>query len=72
MGHKPTILTAFAEPASGPGWSNTPVWYVLRDEHGKLTLECLQPEDQTPEMVNLYDVSRAAHTAMTRAVKRKS
>lgn len=64
------IVCAFAEPSFGPGWANAPIWFVTRNGNGNLTLECLQPAEQTAEMQTLYKVSAAAHSAMTSAVER--
>jgi hypothetical protein len=52
-----TVVTAFAEPASGPGWANCPIWVILRDRQGDLHMKCIQPEEQSPEMVVLYSIS---------------
>lgn len=62
------VLTAYAESASGPGWANWPIWYIVRNDDGTLTEGCLQPQEQTSEMFTLYRVSAAAHEAMTAAV----
>lgn len=35
-----TVVTAFAEPAAGPGWANTPVWVILQRADGTFTREC--------------------------------
>ncbi len=44
----------------------------LKDRRFKLKrLECLQPEDLTREIWALYEVSQAAHKAMTNAVTAK-
>ncbi len=64
-----TIVTAYAEHASGPGWSNVPIWVIIRTQGHSLRIECVQPEDQTPTMIALYKVSEAAHLSMTQAVK---
>jgi hypothetical protein len=61
------IVTAYAEPAAGPGWSNQPLWVIVR-RGGELFEECLQPHEQTAEMLTLYQVSAAAHSAMRGAV----
>jgi len=65
-----TIVTAFADRCSGPGWSNSPVLVVVRDEKQKLRMEYLQPREQSGEIAALYDTSQAAHRAMVRAVER--
>lgn len=64
------IITAFAEAASGPGWGNQPI-IVVTDNGGKYELEYIQPDEQTAEMMTLYQVSEAAHLAMTAAVRRR-
>ena len=65
------ILAAYAEPASGPGWSNTPIWVIVRSRYdGAIRLECIQPQEQSAEMQVLYRVSSAAHEAMTHWVRR--
>lgn len=63
------VLTAFAERASGPGWSNRPLWIVIVSPTDGIRVECIQPDDHTPAMIALYDVSEAAHSAMMRAVE---
>lgn len=67
-----TILTAYAESAKGPGWSNQPIWVIVyHPPTGEIRRECLQPEDHTPEISALYSVSEAAHRAMTSEVAYK-
>jgi len=63
-----TVITAFAEYANGPGWSNRPVWLIVRNSKGILRQDCIQPEDQTNEIITLYSTSAAIHKAMTDAV----
>lgn len=62
------IVTAFAETASGPGWSNTPIWIIVQDANGSLRRECLQPDEQSEWMRWLYTTSEVAHVAMSKAV----
>jgi len=64
-----TIVTAFADYASGPGWANRPIWVIVRGADLKLREECIQPEQHTADMVALFSVSHAAHSAMTGAVR---
>lgn len=64
-----SIVCAYARPASGPGWSNFPLWVIVMNGDKELRTECLQPEQQTPEMLTLYNVNLAAVTALTQAVK---
>jgi len=63
------ILTAYAERATGPGWANRPVWLIVAGADGKIRQECFQPYEQTVDMGTLYDISEAAHKAMTSAAK---
>lgn len=51
------VVTAFAEPACGPGWSNSPVWVICRNCDGSFYMECIQPEDQTRDMRLLYRIT---------------
>ena len=63
------IVAVVAEPASGPGWSNTPLWVIVQDENGKLRRECLQPEEQSDEIRLLYGVAAQVHRVMCAAVE---
>jgi hypothetical protein len=63
-----TVVTAWATREHGPGWSNTPVWVLLRADDGRLRVECIQPEEQSAAMRTLHGVSAAAAGAMTAAV----
>lgn len=62
------IVTAFAEYVSGPGWSNQPIWVIVRGNDGALREECIQPDQQTADMHTLFSVSAAAHRSMYAAV----
>ena len=64
-----TIVTAYAQSESGPGWGNSPVWVIVLDREGKMRQECIQPKDQTEGMILLYGVSQAAHLMMKRVVE---
>ena len=65
-----TIITAFAERASGPGWANSPIWVIVENRvSGRMRRECIQPQDQTPQMGWMYCISAAAHASMTDAVR---
>jgi hypothetical protein len=64
------IITAYAQKAHGPGWSNQPVWVVVRSRlDSSYRLECLQPDEFSMNIWALYDVSEAAHKAMVEAIK---
>jgi len=63
------IVTAWPESVSGPGWANRLIWVLVQDGNGKLRRECLQPDEQTSEMLSLFAVAAAASNAITTAVK---
>lgn len=67
------VLAIVPEYASGPGWSNRPLWvYIARRATGttlSVREECLQPEEWTREINALFPILAAAHGAMMRAVR---
>lgn len=64
------VIAAWAAPASGPGWANSPILVLrLRAGTNKYRVDYIQPEDQTPEMRCLYGPSAAMHKAMKKAVE---
>jgi hypothetical protein len=66
-----TVVAVAAEPASGPGWSNTPLWIIVKSSlDGKLRAECLQPEEQGDEIRLLYGIAAKVHASMIGAVER--
>ena len=66
-----TLLAAWAEPASGPGWANQPVWCLFRDTRdGSHVVHGLQPHEVSAEVMQFYRISAAAHLEMTSAVQR--
>ncbi len=56
-GGYPRVVTAYAQPAAGPGWANSPVYVIMEGEDRKLYQECIQPDEQTKEMRILYRLS---------------
>lgn len=68
LGKHERIVCAYAQPASGPGWANAPLWLIVRGEDGRLREECLQPEQQGKEVEQLYAVSAALHYALLSAL----
>lgn len=69
LGKHDRIVTAYAQRASGPGWSNSPLWVIVRDGDGKLREECIQPEERTAPLHWLYDVAEAAHISVLAALQ---
>ena len=69
LGAHEHIVTAWAQPAAGPGWANQPLYLLIRDSNGKLRTECLQPDEQTAEMRTLYGISAHVHSQLTRSAE---
>jgi hypothetical protein len=65
IGEHDEIICAFAQPAGGPGWSNQPLWVIVRSRlDGSLRQECLQPEEFDMYIWTLYDISAAVSAQM--------
>jgi hypothetical protein len=58
------VVCAWAERASGPGWSNFPVWVIVEDYNGEMHRECLQLHEQTNEILACRGVSEEVHASM--------
>jgi hypothetical protein len=69
LGEHDHVVTAFAQRASGPGWSNTPLWVIIQDGDGKLRRECLQPDEQSHTMMLLYNLSNSLNSQLTAEVE---
>ena len=63
------IIAVVAEPASGPGWSNTPLWIIVQDSNGKFRRECLQPDEQSHGIRVLYPTAAAVHGSLVKEVE---
>lgn len=63
------IVTAWAEYVGGPGWSNAPIWVIVKGADGVLRQECIQPNDQTEGMYYLFSASAAVSSSMTGVVR---
>lgn len=59
------IVTAYAQSASGPGWSNTPVWVIVRGADHNLREVCLQPGEQSEAMRFIYAIAAEVNARMT-------
>jgi len=68
---KRNIVVAWAENCSGPGWRNTLIWYIERLPDGKLEQNCLQPEEQTRDMLNIFSYSAMSASQLTNMVSNK-
>lgn len=55
-----TIVAAWAEKCSGPGWQNRVVWVLVRTANkASLRIEAIQPQEQTRVLSALFDTSAA-------------
>ncbi len=58
------IIAAWAERANGPGWANTPLWFIIQKNDGSFRQECLQPEFHTPAISLLYNISNEVNQTL--------
>jgi len=66
------LIVAWAEPASGPGWANSPIRAIVQEVGGgPMRHIWLQPDEQTAEMQTLYRINAASTDQMTKAVATK-
>lgn len=63
------VVAVGPEYASGPGWSNEPLFVIVQDRLGGLRMECIQPEERSLEMHTLFSICAAASSAMIRVVE---
>ena len=67
LGKDDVILCVYAKAACGPGWSNTPLWVVVRNScNGDICEVCIQPEQQTLIMRSLYSISHAVNDQLVK------
>lgn len=66
------ILSVWAEPAAGPGWSNTPIRYIGQNEDGSYFEGWLQPEEQTEAMRVLYSISATVNNKLIKEISKVS
>ena len=66
------IIAVVPEYCEGPGWANKPVWVYIVDSRDYLRTECLQPDEQTPELKTLFDVGATVCSSLRRSVPVKN
>ena len=63
------IVTAWPETCSGPGWFNTPIWVLIKNRvTNKRREDCIQPENQTAFMRQIFNVWESMHVTGMSAV----
>lgn len=64
------VVTAWPEDCHGSGWNNPIVWVLVRDsDNGKLRIECLQPDEQIPEIIAIREFCEFGARRLTQLVK---
>jgi hypothetical protein len=70
LGENDVVVTAYAQPAAGPGWANAPVWVIVQDRsNGSLRQECLQPHEQGEDVLKLYKIATVVHGEFVDAIR---
>lgn len=64
------IVAVVPEYCSGPGWTNTPVWVIWVDSEHKLHRDCLQPHEQSAELLTLFKIGAVVNERLIAAVER--
>ena len=64
------VLAARPENASGSGWRNKPIWVYVEGTGGTIRVECLQPDEQTENMLLLFDVAEASQRELITEIGR--
>ncbi len=66
-----TIIGAWAETPSGPGWSNRLIWVCIYDgATGRHRVDALQPKEQSEEILSAFSMHVASSDALRVAVER--
>ncbi len=63
------IIVAWAERCSGPGWSNSIIWYLTRDHAGNLSIHDIQPAKMSVTMRALFNTSAVVQQDLLSAVR---
>ena len=63
-----TIITAYCQPAAGPGWANAPVCLIVQNNDGKLRKETIQPDEQSLPIHQIYGICAMAHSMLMKEV----
>ena len=62
------IIAVVPEICSDVGYGSTPTWvYILRPD-GTLRIECIQPEESSPELKTLHFIGNAVCRMLVKAV----
>jgi hypothetical protein len=66
-----TILTAWPEYCSGPGWANQIIWVIIQDSNQNFRLDSIQPDEQNAETQLLFNVCASAHRSLLTALNKQ-
>ena len=64
------IIAVVPEIASGPGWGNRLIIVYAMNNQNKLRTICLQPSEQTSEMLLVFNLAVEANRILTSAAER--
>jgi len=67
-----SIVTAWPEVASGPGWANTLIWVLIKDRRdGVLRMESIQGDEMSHDEVILLPSTLGCVSSLVIAVKNR-
>ena len=64
------VLAVRPEFSIGPGWRNKPMWVYIQSTGGEIREECVQPNEQTENMLLLFDVAEAGQRELIAEIGR--
>ena len=65
------VIAVVPERCGGPGWANAPTWVYVIANDGRCRLECIQPEERTPQLHALYRAGEAMCAALLASVPQR-
>lgn len=68
LAHGERIVAVVPERCSGPGWSNSPTWVYVLANDGTCRVECIQPDERSPLLMNMYNTGEVVCSALIMSV----
>ena len=68
LAHGERIIAVVPERCSGAGWSNSPTWVYVLATDGTCRTECIQPDERSPLLMNMYDTGEVVCNALIYSV----
>ena len=63
-----SIIAVSHEIFEGAEWSNTPTWVYIRRPDKTIRIDCIRPDERTPELQGLHEIGDALLRALVKAV----